>query len=84
MEQCQQKSADQVAGHPAGRKRCSFLLPQAVCGELQRSGASQGTTVAQVIRGFIRLGLRVIELQDTPGAALIIRERDRERVILFL
>jgi hypothetical protein len=54
-------------------------------GEVQDVAEKYETSVAEVIRKSIRLGLLAAKLQDDPNAALIIREGEREReVMIFL
>jgi len=75
---------EQVGARPNSRKRLNFELSQALYDELQRVAASRGASVSHLLRAFIRLGLKVVQLEDNPGAALILREDDREReIVLF-
>ncbi len=73
-----------MGARPSSRKRLNFELSQALYDELQRVAASRGASVSHLLRAFIRLGLKVVQLEDHPGAALILREGDREReIVLF-
>ena len=67
-----------------GRKRYNLVLPEDLFEEVQRLADRQQTTVVELLRRFTKLGLLVTQIQETPGAALIIREGDREREILLL
>lgn len=65
-------------------KRYNLALPKALFDEVQRIADARQTTVVDLLRRFIRLGLLAIYLEDKPDAALIIREGDSEREVLLL
>jgi ATP-dependent Clp protease ATP-binding subunit ClpA len=65
-------------------KRYNLALPEDLYDEVQSLADRQQTTVVEVLRRFIRLGLLATEVQDRTGTALIIRDGDREREILLL
>jgi ATP-dependent Clp protease ATP-binding subunit ClpA len=65
-------------------KRYNLALPEELYDEVQALADRQQTTVVELLRRFIRLGLLATEIQQRPDAALIIREGDREREILLL
>ncbi len=67
-----------------GLKRYNLVLPEELFRELQALADRRYTTVVELIRRFIKLGLLAADLEDRPDAALIIREGDRERQILLL
>jgi hypothetical protein len=41
-------------------------------------------TVLELLRKFIRLGLLVAKAEDSPDAAFVLREGDKERELLLL
>ncbi|MGH2602721.1 MAG: Clp protease N-terminal domain-containing protein, partial [Dehalococcoidia bacterium] len=65
-------------------KRYNLALPEDLHDEVQSLADRQQTTVVEVLRRFIRLGLLVTEVQERTGTALIIRDGEREREILLL
>jgi ATP-dependent Clp protease ATP-binding subunit ClpA len=65
-------------------KRYSLVLPESLYNEVQELSDREQTTVVEVMRRFIKLGLLATRVQATPNASLIIREGDREREILLL
>lgn len=65
-------------------KKYNLALPQALFDELQEVADKRHTTVVELLRRFIKLGLIATQIDETPGAALIIREGDKEREILIL
>jgi hypothetical protein len=68
----------------SGLKRYSLVLPEDLFTAIQELADQRQTTVVDLIRRFIKLGLIAAKIEDTPGAALIIREGDTERQIILL
>lgn len=60
--------------------RYNLKLPRELFDELQAAADAKHTTVAEMIRQFIRLGT----LATKPGVEIILREPDKESVILLL
>ena len=75
---------DQSVPRPPGMKRYSLVLPEDLFAALQELADTRQTTVVDLIRRFIKLGLIAAKIEDTPGAALIIRDGDSEQQIIFL
>jgi hypothetical protein len=67
-----------------GLKRYSLVLPEDLFTAIQELADQRQTTVVDLIRRFIKLGLIAAKIEDTPGAALIIRDGDTERQIILL
>ena len=65
-------------------KRYSLALPEDLFGELQQLADTRQTTVVDLLRRFIRLGLMAAALEDAPDSALILREGDTEREIVLI
>jgi len=65
-------------------KRYSLVLPEDLFTAIQALADQRQTTVVDLIRRFIKLGLIAAKIEDTPGAALIIRDGDTERQIILL
>jgi ATP-dependent Clp protease ATP-binding subunit ClpA len=65
-------------------KRYNLALPEDLYAEVQALADRQQTTVVELLRRFIKLGLLVTEVQERRDAALIIREGEKEREILLL
>ena len=65
-------------------KRYTLVLPEALFDELQGLADTRGTTVADLLRRFVKLGLLAIRVEEDPDSALIIREGGTEREILLL
>jgi hypothetical protein len=60
------------------------VLPEDLFTAIQALADQRQTTVVDLIRRFIRLGLIAAKIEDTPGAALFIRDGDTEQQIIFL
>jgi len=74
--------------HPGSRngnvKRYSLVLPEELFDAVQELAEQRQTTVVELIRRFIKLGLIAARIEETEGAALIIREGETEREIILL
>jgi hypothetical protein len=64
-------------------KRYNLALPQTLFDEIQSVAEKRQTTVVEMLRRFIKLGLLVDELENSPDSAFIIREGDREKEVLL-
>jgi hypothetical protein len=67
-----------------GAKRYNLVLPQELFDEVQRIAAERHSTVVEVLRQFIRLGLLVAQAEQDPNAAFIYRQGDKERAIMLV
>jgi hypothetical protein len=66
-------------------KRYNLVLPESLYHEVQSLANKEHTTVIDLLRRFIKLGLLVTKLTQDENASLIIREGDKEReIILFI
>lgn len=65
-------------------KRYNLVVPEDLFNELQQLAEARGTTVADLLRRFIKLGLIALQVDQDPNSALIIREGGTEREILLL
>ena len=65
-------------------KRYNLVLPTELYEAVEKSAQDRHTTFAEMLRRFIRLGLLAVQLEDSPNAALIIREGQIEKHILLL
>jgi ATP-dependent Clp protease ATP-binding subunit ClpA len=67
-----------------GLKRYNLVLPEDLYQQVQALAERDNTTVVEVLRRFIKLGLLATRVSEAPDSALIIREGGREREILML
>lgn len=68
----------------SGTKRLHISLPNELYDELQAFADQKHTTVVDVLRRFIHLGLVVSRAEDDPNMALVIRDGDREREVFLI
>lgn len=65
-------------------KRFNLVLPEELLMQVQRIAEEEHTTVVEIFRRFIKLGLLAVELQKKPNSALILKQGGEEREVLFL
>jgi ATP-dependent Clp protease ATP-binding subunit ClpA len=65
-------------------KRYNLALPEDLFREVEQLADREHTTVLEVIRRSVKLGLLVAQVQQTPGASFIIREGASERQLVLL
>ena len=65
-------------------KRFNMILPYELFDQIQVIADQEHTSVVEVLRRFIKLGLLATEVQKKPDSALILREGDDEKQILLL
>jgi len=65
-------------------KRYSLVLPEVLFAEIQGIADSKGTTVLEVLRTFIKLGLIASELEKQPNSALIIRSDNQDKEVVLI
>lgn len=70
-------------------KRYNLVLPEELYDQFLELAATRQTTVVDLLRRFIKLGLIAARLDTQPGAALILREispdgRPVEREIVMI
>lgn len=65
-------------------KRYNLALPAELYDELQQVADQKQVTLVELLRKFIKLGLLATQLEDRPGAALLIRENGTDRQIVMI
>lgn len=65
-------------------KRYNLVLPEPLFNEVQRIADERQTTVVDIIRRFIKLGLLAAQLENSPESALLIREGNKEKQIILV
>ena len=65
-------------------KRYNLVIPDELFSEVQELADEKHTTVVELFRRFIKLGLLATQIEDSPKASLLIREGDTEREIIML
>ena len=72
------------ADRSSAMKRYSLVLPEGLFDQVQQYADQRQTTVVDVFRRFIKLGLLVTQIEGDPDAALLIRQGDIEREIILV
>lgn len=67
-----------------GVKRYNLVLSETLYAELEDAARKRNTSVVDMLRRYIRLGLLVEEIDANPHAELLIREGERERQIVLI
>ncbi|MFM8321315.1 MAG: ribbon-helix-helix protein, CopG family [Chloroflexota bacterium] len=65
-------------------KRYNLVVTEEMYAQLEQVARKRHTSVVEILRRYIKLGLIVEEIDERPGAELLIREGARERQIVFL
>jgi hypothetical protein len=67
-----------------GMKKYQIVVPESLFEEIEKVAHSRQTTVIDIIRRFLKLGLLTAKIENTDNAGLFIREGDSEREIILL
>jgi len=65
-------------------KRLNITFPQDLLGELQETADRHSTTVTALLRQSARLLLLAVQIEETPGSALLIEEGGAAREIKLI
>ena len=69
---------------PGKLRRYNLVLPEALFDEIKQIADRQQTTVVEIIRRFMKLGLLATQIEEAPESELIIRENGAEQKIILL
>jgi hypothetical protein len=65
-------------------KRFNVVLPAELLSDLEEIAEAKHTTVLELIRRFIKLGLLAVRAETTPELEFIVRERGVESRVMIL
>lgn len=65
-------------------KRYNLALPAELFAEIETIAQGEHTTVLEILKRFVKLGLIATKLKENPDSALIIRDGGRERELLLI
>lgn len=65
-------------------KRYNLILPQDLYDCVKETADAKHTSVVEVLRQFIRLGLLVTKLENSSDVKIIIQEGDSQRELILL
>ena len=66
------------------KRRYHLALPEELYMEIELLAKENGTTIIELIRRFVKLGLIAAKLENEKDAAIIIRQGERERELAIL
>ncbi len=67
-----------------GLKRYNLVLPEELYGELQSIAEKRKTSVVDILRMCIKVGILVDKIQDKPNASIVVREGNKEKELILL
>jgi predicted DNA-binding protein len=65
-------------------RRYSLILPDAIYKQLDDIADEKGTTMAELIRRFVALGLMAMKMENDPDSELLLRTGEKTRAIILL
>src|SRR5215469_3987870 len=65
-------------------KRYNLVLPGNLFDEVQTLANEESISILEMLKRFIKIGLVITKLHQSPNASVIIREGNRERELVFL
>ncbi len=65
-------------------KRYNLVLPEELYQEVQTLADRRHTTVVELLRRFVKLGLLVAKAEESPDTAFLIREGDKNQRLLLI
>lgn len=65
-------------------RRYNLALPEELFSKLEEEANKHNTTVVDMLRRFVKLGLLALSIEESPDAALLIREGNTEKQIMLL
>ena len=69
---------------PSKKKRYHLVLPQELYDEVESLAERHGTTVVEILRRFVKLGLVATRIENDPNSKLIVREGGEDRELMLL
>jgi hypothetical protein len=67
----------------ANMKTYNMVIPEKLFDEIKALADSKGTTVKEIIRQFIKLGMIAAKIERKPDSALILRTGDKDTEIIL-
>lgn len=65
-------------------KRYNLVLPEDLYDEVKKAAEEKHTTVVEILRQFIKLGLLMTQIENSPEAKILIREGDSEKELILI
>lgn len=64
-------------------KRYNLAMPEDLFNRLEDIANEKQVTLAELIRVFLKIGLVLVELQDSDKVSIVVRDKKRERELIF-
>jgi hypothetical protein len=80
IDQSQETGVDQKLK----TKRYNLILPINLFNQVQTLADEEGTSALELLKRFIRIGLVITKLTQSPDSTLVIRQDGRERELVLL
>lgn len=65
-------------------KRYNLVLPEELFNDVKKIADERQTTVVDIIRRCIKLGLLAVQVDEKPDSKLLIREKGIEKELILL
>jgi hypothetical protein len=79
-----EKGGKSTNSRSSGVKRYNLVLPEELYKAVAEAADERQTTVVELMRKFVKLGLLAIQAEEKPDSALLFREGNTETKILML
>ncbi len=66
------------------QRRYNLVVPEELYAELEKLAGRNSSTVVEIIRKFLKLGLIISKYQESPETEFIIRENGKEKNIILV
>lgn len=78
------REASPGANSKTGGRRYNLVLPNQLYEEVQSVANEQNTSIPDLLKRFIKIGLLVAKLSRSPDTTLIVREGGKDRELVFV
>ncbi|MFN8495696.1 MAG: hypothetical protein U0350_49345 [Caldilineaceae bacterium] len=65
-------------------KRYNLVLPEDLFDQVQQLADDRQTTIVDMLRRFIKLGVLAAQIENSPNSALVIRQGNIEQQIILI
>ena len=65
-------------------KRYNLVIPNGLFDEVQQLADSENTSILELLKRFIKIGLLLTKFLQSPDTSLILREGNKERELIIM
>jgi hypothetical protein len=73
-----------ASGKRGGMRKYLLVVPENLFEEIEQIAENRQTTVVDIMRRFLRLGVITAKIEENPDAGLYIKEGEMEKEIILL